>query len=75
MHFKTNPKYSMCSSCLSFHLSLVRFWKDKWYRDEPFFVSFPAGFALAISKDAWLADMWSSTVKGGGTRFSRSFND
>ena len=34
-------------------------------------------FALAVSKDAWVADCWDSLGEEGGwnPRFSRSFND
>ncbi|KAL6320089.1 hypothetical protein AAG906_004598 [Vitis piasezkii] len=43
----------------------VKFWKDRWGGDSPLRVSFPTLFALAIFKDAWVKDVWSST-KGGG---------
>ena len=51
--------------------------EDKWFGDEPLCVSFPSLFAIVVSKDAWVADLWNSTVDGGEwiPRFSRSFND
>ncbi|KAL6339852.1 hypothetical protein AAG906_034940 [Vitis piasezkii] len=44
---------------------------------EPLCISFPSLFALAISKDAWVADVWNFEGKRGGWApcFSRSFND
>ena len=55
----------------------VKFWKDRWCGAAPFRVSFPTLFSLAISKDAWVKDVWSSTEGGGSwsLHFSRSFND
>ncbi|KAL6326293.1 hypothetical protein AAG906_004790 [Vitis piasezkii] len=38
----------------------VKFWKDIWYGDELFCVSFPSLFVLAVFKDAWVKDMWST---------------
>ena len=32
----------------------VRFWKDKWCRDEPLYESFPSLFAISLAKDAWV---------------------
>ena len=34
----------------------VKLWIDKWCGEEPFCMSFPSLFALALSKKAWLAD-------------------
>ncbi|KAL6333095.1 hypothetical protein AAG906_028278 [Vitis piasezkii] len=55
----------------------VKFWKDKWYGDKPLSVSFPSLLALATSKEAWMADLWSrSNGRGMWTpRFSRHLND
>ena len=30
----------------------VRFWQDKWYSDEPLYISFPLFFVVASSKEA-----------------------
>ena len=55
----------------------VRFWKDKWCEASPFCDSFPSLFALALSKDVWVNDMWSSADGKGSwsSHFSRPFND
>ena len=55
----------------------VRFWKDKWCRDEPLCESFPSLFAISLAKDAWVSDVWSpNNVEDGWTPlFSRAFND
>ena len=55
----------------------VRFWKDKWCGNNTLRDAFPSLFALAVSKDAWVADCWDSLGEEGGwnPRFSRSFND
>ncbi|RVW20831.1 putative ribonuclease H protein [Vitis vinifera] len=55
----------------------MRFWKDNWCGALPFCVYFPSLFALAVSKDAWVNDVWSSTNGGGSwsPHFSRPFND
>ncbi|RVW38785.1 hypothetical protein CK203_074214 [Vitis vinifera] len=42
---------------------MIKFWKDIWCGDEPFCVSFPSLFALAVSKDAWVKDVWSNVGK------------
>ena len=72
-------EWHVVSSRLSFVVGngqMVKFWKDRWCGDSPLCVSFPTLFALAVSKDAWVKDVWSST-EGGGLEpvFSRPFND
>ena len=34
----------------------VTFWKDIWCGNNPLCEAFPSLFALAVSKDAWVAD-------------------
>ena len=55
----------------------VRFWKDKWCKNNAFCDSFPSLIALAASKKAWLVELWDSTGEKGdwSPRFSKSFND
>ncbi|RVW49843.1 Glycoprotein 3-alpha-L-fucosyltransferase A [Vitis vinifera] len=55
----------------------IKFWKDIWCGDEPLCVSFPSLFALAVSKDAWVKDVWRCNEGGGSWSplFSRPFND
>ena len=55
----------------------VRFWNDKWCGDEPLSVAFPTLFGIAISKDAWVADMWDADRGRGGWDpcFSWFFNE
>ena len=55
----------------------VRFWKDKWCRNNALFGYFPSLYALAAFKEACLMELWDSTGKEGGwsPRFSRLFND
>ncbi|RVX07796.1 putative ribonuclease H protein [Vitis vinifera] len=50
---------------------------DIWCGDEPLCVSFPSLFALAVSKDAWVKDVWRCNEGGGSWSplFSRPFND
>ena len=43
----------------------VRFWKDNWCGVLPFCISFPSLFALAVSKDTWVNDVWSPADGGG----------
>lgn len=55
----------------------VSFWRDKWCEDKPLCDSFPSLFALAVSKETWVKDVW-NVSKGGGSwspRFTRPFND
>ena len=73
-------EWYLVSSRLSFLVGdgrRVRFWKDNWFGALPFCVSFPSLFALAVSKDAWVNDVWSSTNGGGSWSllFFRPFND
>ena len=55
----------------------VRFWKDSWCGDEALCYTFPSLFALAVSKEEWVAEVWDPSVEGGNwsPRFSRAFND
>ncbi|RVW75339.1 putative ribonuclease H protein [Vitis vinifera] len=55
----------------------VKFWRDRWWGDEPLCVSFPSLFALASSKEAWVANLWVHSSKGGGWNpsFFRPLND
>ena len=55
----------------------IRFWLDSWYGDEAFCNSFPSLFALAVSKEEWVAEVWVISVEGGSwsLRFWRAFND
>ena len=73
-------EWYLVSSRLSFMVGngrRMRFWKDNWCGALPFCVYFPSLFALAVSKDAWVNDVWSSTNGGGSWSpdFSRPFND
>ena len=36
----------------------VRFWKDKWCKDKPLCVTFLSLFALVVSKEVWMVDVW-----------------
>ncbi|RVW99586.1 hypothetical protein CK203_021359 [Vitis vinifera] len=38
--------------------SRVKFWKDRWYNEEPLCETFPSLFALSDSKEAWVAYLW-----------------
>ena len=55
----------------------VGFWKDKWCGDKASCVLFPFLFSLTASREAWVANVWNSTVEDGGwnSSFSRPFND
>ena len=54
----------------------VRFWKDKWCGDEVLCYSFPSLYALAVSKEEWVVEVWDPLVEGGSwSLFSRPFND
>ena len=43
----------------------VRFWLDKWWGDELLKNVCPSLSVLAISKEAWLEEVWSGSSKGG----------
>ncbi|RVX19381.1 hypothetical protein CK203_008774 [Vitis vinifera] len=43
----------------------IRFWLDSWCGDEALCSSFPSLFALAISKEEWVAEVWDPSVEGG----------
>ena len=55
----------------------VRFWEDGWCGDEALSISFPSLYALATSKEAWVAEVWDTLGEDGGWNpcFSRPFND
>ncbi|RVX20860.1 hypothetical protein CK203_002941 [Vitis vinifera] len=55
----------------------VRFWKDIWCGSNSLCEAFPSLFALAVSKEVWVADCWDLMGEEGGwtPRFSRPFND
>ena len=55
----------------------VRFWKDSWCGDETLCYTFPSLFALAVSKEEWVVEVWDPSVEEGSwsPRFSRAFND
>ena len=40
----------------------VLFWKDWWWRIT-FCVLFPSLFALFVSKDVWVKDVWNSSAE------------
>ena len=44
----------------------VRFWKDEWCGDVALCDSFPSLYALAESKEVWVAEVWDSSSEGGG---------
>ena len=53
----------------------VRFWKDKWCGDDSLCIVFPSLFAITLSKEAWVKDVWSHS--GGGVwdpYFSKRLN-
>ena len=55
----------------------MSFWRDKWCEGTPLCDFFPSLFALAVSKEAWVKDVWNVSEGGGSCspRFTRSFND
>ena len=55
----------------------VKFWKEIWCGNNTLCETFPSLFALADSKNAWVADCWDSLGVEGGwdPRFSIFFND
>ena len=44
----------------------VLFLKDRWCGDNLLCVLYPSLFALLISKDAWVVNVWNSSVERGG---------
>ncbi|RVW46317.1 Pre-mRNA-splicing factor SYF1 [Vitis vinifera] len=54
-------------------LGRVRFWKDRWYGDDPLCTSFPSLFAISSSKEAWVEDIWNHS--GGEFRIPISLCD
>ena len=55
----------------------VKFWEDRWCGEEPLKVAFPTLFAIATSKEAWVAEVWDGSLEAGGWApcFSSAFND
>ena len=55
----------------------VKFWKDKWCGNFALCDSFPSLYALAVSKEVWLVELWDSSGKEEvwSPRFSWPFND
>ena len=58
----------------------VRFWKNKCCGTTPLCKTFPYLFALAISKEAWVNEVWTTTGERGrggswSLCFNRPFND
>ena len=45
-------------------MKMIKFWKDKWCRNEPLNVSFPSLFALSNYKDAWVVELWQHSNEG-----------
>ena len=43
----------------------VLFWKDWCCRDNLLCVLFPSLFALFVSKDVWVMDVWNSSTERG----------
>ena len=57
--------------------SRIRFWLDPWCGVEALCNSFPSLFAVVVSKEDWVAEVWDSSVEGGSwsPHFLRAFND
>ena len=55
----------------------VRFWKDRWCREDSLDVAFPRLYNLASSKDAWVAQLWDQSRNLGcwNLVFTRLNND
>ena len=55
----------------------VRFWMDKWCKDEPLMIYFPFSFPLATPKEAWVEKVRFSSLDGGcwAPHFSKQLND
>ncbi|KAJ9678729.1 hypothetical protein PVL29_020805 [Vitis rotundifolia] len=43
----------------------VSFWRDRWCGDSPLCETFPSLFALAVEKEAWVAEVWDPLAEGG----------
>ena len=43
----------------------VRFWKDRWCGDSSFCGTFSMLYAIADTKDCWVADMWDILAERG----------
>ena len=41
----------------------VRFWQDRWCRDEPLRDAFPSLFAIAASKEALRGGVWDGSIE------------
>ena len=44
----------------------VRFWEDRWCGDKALSISFPSLYALATSKEEWVAEVWDTLGEDGG---------
>lgn len=55
----------------------VRFWREKWFGNEPLCISFPSLFIVASSKEAWIEEVWNHSSKGGcwAPHFTRRINN
>ena len=55
----------------------IKFWKDKWWEDEPLNVSFPSLFPLSNFKEAWVVELWQHSNERGGwnPNFPRPLNN
>ncbi|RVW63585.1 hypothetical protein CK203_057416 [Vitis vinifera] len=51
--------------------------EDKWCGDEALCDSFPSLYALVVSKEKWVAEVWDPSIEGGcwSLHFSRPFNN
>ena len=77
---KLEEKGPWCLKILFFFVGdgrRMRFWKDKWCGNNSLCDSFPSLYALAYSKDAWVADCRDPWGEEGEWNlwFSRPFND
>ena len=55
----------------------VKFWIDRWYVEEPLCNPFPSLYALVLSREVWVVDLWEDLGGGGlwSLHFSRHVND
>ena len=55
----------------------VKFWEDRWCREEPLKIAFPTLFTIATFKEAWVAEVWDNSLATGSWApcFARAFND